>query len=542
MEIICILIITHMIMRAAGQAAADQTRTEVRRAGDAIRRDLGARRSEAAGRLRERLDAGRAAGPVYPLWWLWAAVRGGGAIRRAIRQRPRPAEVRGGPIRETTGPLGRIFGAAWRGGVFAWEQGRRQRAASTGQGQGQQGTGQPRRPTAVPVGVCERCGAVVALAALADATTRHGRTAKMCGQCRADVAAERQGDANGTGPQAGPVPPDDVVDADVVDDPPDPGPGPGPEPGPGVRQFGECTNCGSQATALDRLCDICRAAKAAAEEAIGRPLSDRGGPGVQCIGCGELLTGMVCFNAGCHLCPEHRDTRGLPVATNPGQWVLPVRFCDCGRQLMPGTWCAVDVTNEDICLWCAQDRGGCRPREPVELAALGDPVDADGNRMALSPEDRAQLATEAGGIALTASQGTTTPDDSPPEDPAGPHNGAAPAALPAPTPTGDDDDMTCANGEVHTQADWADQSAAITGQLAGITDSAENMLRCLTAKEASRSQMTTAAAWADQVQAAMGYGQDVIDGVNARQDPYVDAVQGAGGSGEVAQPSYYDEM
>jgi len=336
---------------------------------------------------------------------------------------------------------------------------------------------------------------VVALTALADATTRHGRTAKMCAACRADVAGERQGD--GVRAQAGPEPPDDVVDADVVDDPPEPGP-------------------------------------------EAKPVT--GSPGVQCIGCGEPLTGMVCFNADCHLCPEHRDTRGLPVATNPDRWVLPVRFCGCGRQLMPGTWHAVDATNEDICLWCAQDRGLCRPREPVELAALGDPVDADGNRMALSPEDRAPLAAEAARIALTASQeAATAPDDSPPEGPAGTQDGsAAPAALPAPTPTGDDD-MTC-NGEVHTQADWGNQTAAITTQLEGIPVSAENVLRNLTAKEAGRTQMTLVAQWADHAQAVASYTQAAVDGVNARQDVYVNAVQGAGGSGEVARPDYYDEM
>jgi hypothetical protein len=519
-EIICILIITHLIMRAAAQAGADQARTEVRRAGDAIRRDLGARRSAAAGRLRSRLDAGRDAGPVYPLWWAWAALRGGSAVRRAWRQNRRPAETQGGrpgTNRSTTGPFSRIFGAAWRGGAYAWADARRQRAASTGQGQ-PQGTGSRARPggtgrpKAVPVGVCERCGAVVALAALADATTRHGRTAKMCAACRAAVAGERQGDADDARPQAGPV--DDPVDAEVVDDPP------GATPDPELNTWDENTGNWSGGT-------------------------DQTGvtPGVRCIECGELLTGMVCSNPECRLCPGYRDRRGLPVATNPQQWALPVRFCGCGRQLMPGTWCAVDATNADICLWCAQDHRevACRPREPVELAAIGDPIDADGNRMALSPDDRAPLATEAARIALTAAQGT--PNDSPPAEPAGTQDGsAAPAALPAPTPTGDDEDMTCANGEVHTQADWADQSAAITGQLAGITDSAENMLRCLTAKEASRSQMTTAAAWADQVQAAMGYGQDVIADVNARQDPYVDAVQGAGGSDEVARPDYYDEM
>ena len=101
--------------------------------------------------------------------------------------------------------------------------------------------------------------------------------------------------------------------------------------------------------------------------------------------------------------------------------------------------------------------------------------------------------------------------------------------------------MSC-NGEVHTQADWAGQTGAMTDQLTGIADSAENMLRCLTAKEAGRTHMQLAAAWAGQVQDVLTYGQGVIDSVNTRQDPYVDTVQGAGGSEEVAVPDYYDEM
>ena len=101
--------------------------------------------------------------------------------------------------------------------------------------------------------------------------------------------------------------------------------------------------------------------------------------------------------------------------------------------------------------------------------------------------------------------------------------------------------MSC-NGELHTQADWGTQSAAVQDQLGLITGSAENMLRCLNAREAGREHMNLAAQWADQVRAAIDYGAGVIDSVNTRQDPYVGAVQAAGGSAEVAQPSYYDEM
>ncbi|MGH3159414.1 MAG: hypothetical protein ACRDNF_22960, partial [Streptosporangiaceae bacterium] len=43
---------------------------------------------------------------------------------------------------------------------------------------------------------------------------------------------------------------------------------------------------------------------------------------------------------------------------------------------------------------------------------------------------------------------------------------------------------TTCDGEIHTQADWGSQSGAIQDQLTTITDSAENMLRCLNAREA----------------------------------------------------------
>src|SRR6266536_6259195 len=98
------IIVARVIMRAMWESGTDQARAEVRRARDAIRRDLQARRSAAAARLWRRLEAGRAAGPIYPMWWLWAAFRTGGALRRAARRRRRPAERRRRPVRGTNGP------------------------------------------------------------------------------------------------------------------------------------------------------------------------------------------------------------------------------------------------------------------------------------------------------------------------------------------------------------------------------------------------------------------------------------------------------
>lgn len=102
--------------------------------------------------------------------------------------------------------------------------------------------------------------------------------------------------------------------------------------------------------------------------------------------------------------------------------------------------------------------------------------------------------------------------------------------------------MTYVTGEVHTQAAWAEQASAINGQLAGITGSTENMLASLSAVNAGREHIRAAAEWADQVRVVLGYGARLVADVNRRQDPYVGAVQAAGGSAEVASPAYYREM
>ena len=103
--------------------------------------------------------------------------------------------------------------------------------------------------------------------------------------------------------------------------------------------------------------------------------------------------------------------------------------------------------------------------------------------------------------------------------------------------------MTCApDGEIHTQRDWGDQSGAVLGQLGAINAATENMLACLTVQDAGRSQVEGVKAWADQIGECMTHGEVVVTEVNAHQDPYVGAVQDAGGPGEVANPDYYREM
>ena len=499
------VLVARVIMKAAGEAAADQARAEASRAAGAIRSDIRGRRTAAARRQGARLDAGRAAGPVYPMWWAWAAVRAARALHRGARQRRRDAERRPGPSRPTTGPAGRILGAALRGAAYGWRESRRQFRQARAQG----ATARPGQPA---VGVCERCGAVTALTALDDARTRHGATARMCARCRAVTSAERQADTaagrNRAAAATGPAEPADVTDAELAGDP---------------------------AAAGEEMPDAMRQIPPGA---------------VICARCGGQLAAFACASPECPLCPLYRGPLSAEGAPDPGQFRLPVRHCaECGRQLLPGTWYARNADNADVCLFCAHgsngrpgnhDDGECRERSDLELAALGTPLDAAGNPCAASPETWRALAG-ASVIAASHARAAAAPDDSRPAAPSGPHDqAAAPAALPAPATAGDSN-MSC-NGEMHTQADWADQSAGILGQLDGITASSENMLKCLTAKEASRSQMTTAAAWADQVAAVATRGRELVAEVNARQDPYVGAVQGAGGSDEVAVPGYYDEI
>jgi hypothetical protein len=385
------LAIARLVVRGAWDAGADQARAEVRRARAAVAADLRRRRSAGAARLLRRLEEGRARGPSSPVWWAWAGARAARAVRRGMRRERREAERSPRQIRATTGPFSRIFSAMWRGGRHAWSQAREQRAEQAA-------------PARVPAGVCEVCGVVAAAAALAAALTRHGRTARMCGSCRAAAEAARRADAQAqaqrrghdAGTRAG-----SPVDAEVVGDPPQPA-------------------------------------------------------------------------------PQGRPPLEPPRAAAANGW-------------LPG-----------------------EPQPPVTAPALPRRAPAQG-----------EAPSPAAGAGL------------PPAGPAGAQAQAAPAARRLPA----GGNVTCMpDGEIRTQRDWGDQSAAALGELEAVGVALDNMLGSLTAADAGRAQVLGVKAWADGVAAVMGHGARVIDEVNRRQDPFVGAVQAAGGPDEVAQTPYYAEM
>jgi len=530
-------IVATIITRAAGQAGAAQARVELDRAREAIRADLAARRSAAAARLRQRLDAGRRTGPRAGWWWAWAALRASSALRRSARQARRPAERgRGRAGRPSTGPLGRILGAAWRGGRYAWTDIKRQYREAR------------RRPDPVDIGVCERCGAAVATTALAEGLTRLGRRARMCAWCRAACERERQADAEAGRQAAEPAPA------------PDPA---GPAGGNGGGSDGGTAAPSSPADdgelrRLQELRDEIRNRAAEVLAGEGWDGHDRRPGGAACVRCGSALAAFSCTNPCCPLSwrsippPDPGDS--TPV---PDHFRLPVRYCpDCDTQLVPATWHAVNATNADVCLFCARSKypqGATRRREDVELAAMGDPVDAAGDPLPLHSGQHRMFGREAGRIATEAAapgarcsrcgcpridparcnccDGHTDP---PPDGPAGPQTAPPPAAT-----TEGDNDVSC---EMHTQAGWAAAAEFVQQRCTAITDSAENMLRSLSAKNAGRGHIAAAKGWHDQVAAVIGHAAGIIAGVNDHQDPYVYAVQGAGGSAEVADPDFYDEM
>lgn len=194
-------VVSWCIARASAEAAMDQARAEAREAASAIRDGLRGRQDAWAERLADRLADGRKGGPSTALWWGWAAARTARAVRAAVRREPRTAE-RQRAVRGTTGPFRRVWDAGVRGARFARDEARRQRDAQ-----------QPR--TSVPVGVCGRCGAVTARAALVWALTRSGTQEQMCAKCRAATEAERKADEEARQEPTRPAP--EVTDADVVD-------------------------------------------------------------------------------------------------------------------------------------------------------------------------------------------------------------------------------------------------------------------------------------------------------------------------------------
>lgn len=215
------LIAAWRIVYGGAEAAGAQAAQEARAAAEAIRTDLNGRRSAWARRLSDRIAGGRAGGPATGMWWAWAAARTARAVRNGLRRAPRSAE-RAHAIRGTTSPWRRIFDAGVSGARFAREHARQQRDA------------QQQRPTRVPLGVCEQCGAVVAQASLQDATVGPGRRhLRVCAACRAaETDRARQPEPK----PAATTEPEDLVNADVVHDP-EPARGHRPEldaPNPGA--------------------------------------------------------------------------------------------------------------------------------------------------------------------------------------------------------------------------------------------------------------------------------------------------------------------
>lgn len=207
-------VVAWCMTRAAGEAAVDQARAEARAAASAVRSDLNARREAWAGELAARLASGRKGGPSTPLWWGWAAFRTAGAIRGALSSAPREAE-RPQAIRGTVGPFRRIWEAGQRGAGYAADEARRQRDAK-------------QQPTRVPVGVCGRCGNVVARSALEwDLANLEYR----CVMCRA--SQETGSSKEQETPKESDRTAADVVDAEVIDQPTEPNPRP-PIPDPAL--------------------------------------------------------------------------------------------------------------------------------------------------------------------------------------------------------------------------------------------------------------------------------------------------------------------
>lgn len=209
--LIIALVSAWYMSRGAAEAAVDQARAEARTASAAIRDDLRQRGQSWADDLGQRLAAGRSGGPFTGLWWGWAGLRAFQALRNGLRSDQDHAGPRS--IRGPRGPFGRIWDAGTRGARFARDEHRRQRADQE-------------KPRRVPVGVCGRCRAVVARAALAAASPGG---ALMCATCRAATQADKDTTAEKQSPRPKPGPADDIVDADVVVKEPRPIAAPRPE-------------------------------------------------------------------------------------------------------------------------------------------------------------------------------------------------------------------------------------------------------------------------------------------------------------------------
>lgn len=191
--------ITWCVASSAAGAALDQARAEARTAASAIRGDLHGRGDAWAKRMADRLADGRKGGPSTGMWWGWAALRTARTLQKAMRKEPRTTE-RTRAIRDTSGPFRRIWEAGQRGGRYAANEARRKRDAQE-------------QPTRTPVGVCERCGAVVARTSLVAAP---GSTEQLCVMCRTGNTAQPTAEQE---PHAEPEPSDPAADRPSIEKP-----------------------------------------------------------------------------------------------------------------------------------------------------------------------------------------------------------------------------------------------------------------------------------------------------------------------------------
>lgn len=205
MTIIIALIFAHMVTRAwdearAQSAEARQRAADRREEARQRRQEARERRDEARAARAERLDHARQYGPSDPLWWVWAAgwtvaatVSGAGAAAVGARDGARIGARQGYRIGKERAAA---RAARKRAEHDAYQRGRTDGATATGERQAED---------AVTVEPCPICGALLPNPAACTCTRRRARR-----------GTPRPGPS--TGPAADRA--DEVVDGEVVDDPP----------------------------------------------------------------------------------------------------------------------------------------------------------------------------------------------------------------------------------------------------------------------------------------------------------------------------------
>lgn len=97
-------------------------------------------------------------------------------------------------------------------------------------------------------------------------------------------------------------------------------------------------------------------------------------------------------------------------------------------------------------------------------------------------------------------------------------------------------------GDVSTHGDYSRNTEVIADALAVVALAKEAMLGGLRAVDAGESQIRAIRTWADMVATTERFIRDMLAGVNARLLPYIDVIDGVGGTTEIARPSYYEEI